>query len=527
MPKKYSQVWIDKILAMTKKGHRVHEIHTWLRNCGVPMSKHSVWYYAKGLQKPRHFTRPKTTLEVRNLIHELTCEDDETCARDIRRILKDKYDVEISESSIRTVRRQMGWSYGRPRTSRMIRDGSKVKRKFQAKARMEKNQQFNDETSEASLPIGTNKMKATTNRKVLVRKENLPNSASKRKAKVKSITLHRTDPSLLETTEYTAWSTNVTEVPVTHELLPHSTEKVISDDGPFPPAPPIAPHIHTGHQMKSGRNLLAGDEAITGVQPSTNQNMCSAPNGSHHGPNFNPSPIVLPSQPFGTCRCGAQERLETMEMELKEIKEAISSMSQMVEETVNRAMSSVSEVVEKAVEKALCTMNLVVPHDVNTFDYSPPLQDTNQSYPEPSVKEEPEDYVNESSTSASENGQYLCGIPCAAESTVPLAVVAPVSDFTLPVVDSSTLDRLHETARNEPHRFAQLLFQELVPYDVYKTWTHTVNYDGSRGKRALPENLRNAIVQETQKYYFITTEIAKKIKDTLNAFLRMPRASRW
>ncbi|XP_044143285.1 uncharacterized protein LOC122932757 [Bufo gargarizans] len=432
MPKKYNQIWIDKILEMTKKGHRVHEIQTWLRNCGVPMSKQSVWYYTKGLQKPRHFTHPITTLEVRKLIRELTCENDETCARDIRRILKDKYDVEISESSIRRVRRQMGWSYGRPRTSRMIRNGSKVKRKFQAKARMEKNQQFNDETdetSEASLPIGTNKM--------------------------------------------------------------------------------------------------AGDEAITGVQPSTNQNMCSAPNGSHHGPNFNPSPIVLPSQPFGTCRCGAQERLEKMEMELKEIKEAISSMSQMVGETVNRAMSSVSEVVEKAVEKALSSMNLVVPHDVNTFDYSPPLQDTNQSYPEPSVKEEPEDYVNESSTSASENGQYLCGIPCAAESTVPLAVVAPVSDFTLPVVDSSTLDRLHETARNEPHRFAQLLFQELVPYDVYKTWTYTVNYDGSRGKRALPENLRNAIAQETQKYYFITTEIAKKIKGTLNAFLRMPRASRW
>ncbi|KAG9460486.1 hypothetical protein GDO78_021508 [Eleutherodactylus coqui] len=52
------------------------------------MSRQSVWYYAKGMQKPRCVIAPKTTPQVRDLIGALTREHDEFCAAEIKKILK-------------------------------------------------------------------------------------------------------------------------------------------------------------------------------------------------------------------------------------------------------------------------------------------------------------------------------------------------------------------------------------------------------------------------------------------------------
>lgn len=46
-----------------------------------------------------------------------------------------------------------------------------------------------------------------------------------------------------------------------------------------------------------------------------------------------------------------------------------------------------------------------------------------------------------------------------------------------------------------PECFAVLLFKSLVPHEVYMEWSGAVNFDGCRGKNALPNNLRKAIAE--------------------------------
>lgn len=155
MPKKYDKDLTDKISAMAKEGHTVRFIQKWLQSYGVHMSRQSVWYYAKGLQRTRSAIPTKTTPEVRNLVDTLTRENDELCAAQIRRILKSQHSIDISDSSIRSIRRQLGWSFGPSRIHPMIRDANKEKRVAQARAWLESKEQFDDVifTDETSVAL--------------------------------------------------------------------------------------------------------------------------------------------------------------------------------------------------------------------------------------------------------------------------------------------------------------------------------------------------------------------------------------
>ncbi|KAG8440358.1 hypothetical protein GDO86_006201 [Hymenochirus boettgeri] len=103
----------------------------------------------------------------------------------------------------------------------------------------------------------------------------------------------------------------------------------------------------------------------------------------------------------------------------------------------------------------------------------------------------------------------------------------PLPDIQLAKMTSGLLNNFKMQSRGQPHRFAQLLFQHHVPYSLYKTWTHNTNFDGSRGKHALPKNLKRVILNETSAAYKMTPFVLKKIKDTLNALLRIPRVGGW
>ncbi|KAM4665089.1 uncharacterized protein O3C94_013002 [Discoglossus pictus] len=100
-------------------------------------------------------------------------------------------------------------------------------------------------------------------------------------------------------------------------------------------------------------------------------------------------------------------------------------------------------------------------------------------------------------------------------------------DIPLPTLSAELRKNFRLRSHRQPHRYAQLLFQHFVPYSLYKTWTHNTNYDGSRGKRALPNNLKRVILNETSDIYRLTPAVLKKIKDTLNALLRIPRVGGW
>ncbi|XP_075139178.1 uncharacterized protein LOC142214219 isoform X1 [Leptodactylus fuscus] len=390
MPKKFDNVWTNRIIAMAKEGHPVSVIHKWLESNGVPMSRQSVWYYAKGLQKPRYGVRTKTTPEVRKLVDTLTRENVVLYAKQIKSILKNQHNIEISESSIRSIRRQLRGAF--------------------------------EPTSMNLLPDD------------------------------------RTAPEDLSFNEQNSYST------------PNTSSRE------------------------------------TSFNPSTRE------------PSLNSSPMVLPSHHLHCCIGSIVEEA---------VKKALFSVNQVAEDAVKKALSSVNQVVEDAVKKALSLGKPMVPDDNSPSLL--PLWDTEHVEQSPSVFELPQDYSNDPSTSTSSSDDRLdhSGATNEAAGTVPLTVMAPISDYTLPVLDATKLNNLRKKACNEPHRFAQLLFKELVPYDLYQTWVHRVNYDGSRGKQALPENLRRAIIKETQNRFIITPDIAKRIKDTLNALLRMPRASRW
>ncbi|XP_075428801.1 uncharacterized protein LOC142467246 [Ascaphus truei] len=75
-------------------------------------------------------------------------------------------------------------------------------------------------------------------------------------------------------------------------------------------------------------------------------------------------------------------------------------------------------------------------------------------------------------------------------------------------------------------RYAMYIFKHNVSYEVYCGWTHNVNYERNQIKKALPENLWRAIVEEVQWYFKITDHLMRTVKDS-NGILRHTKARPW
>ncbi|XP_055051297.2 uncharacterized protein [Misgurnus anguillicaudatus] len=74
-------------------------------------------------------------------------------------------------------------------------------------------------------------------------------------------------------------------------------------------------------------------------------------------------------------------------------------------------------------------------------------------------------------------------------------------------------------------RFACGLFKRLIPFTIYQDWVGSVNYDGSKGKNALPWNLRQAISDAVARKFHPTPRDWKLIRDRINELLRKKRLS--
>lgn len=79
--------------------------------------------------------------------------------------------------------------------------------------------------------------------------------------------------------------------------------------------------------------------------------------------------------------------------------------------------------------------------------------------------------------------------------------------------------------RPRADRFAVCLFKRLIPLNVYQKWAGMVNYDGSRGKNALPSNLRQAISDAVFRKFHPKAQDWKQIRDRINELLRKKRLS--
>uniref|UniRef100_A0A8C0Y903 Zinc finger MYM-type containing 4, tandem duplicate 1 n=1 Tax=Cyprinus carpio carpio TaxID=630221 RepID=A0A8C0Y903_CYPCA len=86
------------------------------------------------------------------------------------------------------------------------------------------------------------------------------------------------------------------------------------------------------------------------------------------------------------------------------------------------------------------------------------------------------------------------------------------------------LEFLFKQSRRRPDRYGCLLFRAVLPQRKYMEWASNTNWDGARGKFALPVNLRHFIIKTvSQRFPCITNSDRKCIKDRVNEFLRSPR----
>ncbi|CAM4570539.1 unnamed protein product [Leuciscus chuanchicus] len=123
------------------------------------------------------------------------------------------------------------------------------------------------------------------------------------------------------------------------------------------------------------------------------------------------------------------------------------------------------------------------------------------------------------------------GTPCQdadSSGSVPFSATAPITNshpdlpFTSPTPE--LLESLMMQSRGRPDRYGCLLFRAVVPQQLYEEWASTTNWDGSRGKRGLPVNVRQFItISVAQRFPRMASCDDKRIKDRVNEFLRSPR----
>ncbi|XP_041434683.1 uncharacterized protein LOC121399005 [Xenopus laevis] len=100
-------------------------------------------------------------------------------------------------------------------------------------------------------------------------------------------------------------------------------------------------------------------------------------------------------------------------------------------------------------------------------------------------------------------------------------------DIKLQALKKLDLQIMEEHHNGKPHVYAKLLFQHFVQFETYKTWTQNTNFDGYRGKNAIPKNLRVAIRKQVRKRFQLTKKDCVEIKRTINGLLAKPRTSGW
>lgn len=84
---------------------------------------------------------------------------------------------------------------------------------------------------------------------------------------------------------------------------------------------------------------------------------------------------------------------------------------------------------------------------------------------------------------------------------------------------------LHQSF-NRVDRYGSLLFRHIISEGDYNAWKKTTNWDGSRGKRELPRNVKDFITSTVQRKFPDCGAIGlKKCVDRINEYLRRPRRS--
>ena len=85
---------------------------------------------------------------------------------------------------------------------------------------------------------------------------------------------------------------------------------------------------------------------------------------------------------------------------------------------------------------------------------------------------------------------------------------------------------IHHQSYGQVGRYGCLLFRRIISEEKYREWSKTTNWDGSRGKRELPQNLKNYLVDSLkQKFPGMQKKDLKEVTDKINEYLRTTRKS--
>ncbi|XP_075462066.1 uncharacterized protein LOC142497707 [Ascaphus truei] len=111
---------------------------TALTQCGARVG----WYWhGPGTQRG---SSPAGRQETTLLVDQISDKNDERSATRVKDALQKNHNITASESSIKKMRRRIGWKYGHVRSYPMIRDVNKIKRVVQAQAWIESGETFQD-----------------------------------------------------------------------------------------------------------------------------------------------------------------------------------------------------------------------------------------------------------------------------------------------------------------------------------------------------------------------------------------------
>jgi len=121
-----------RVIALHSRGYCVQDISRRLREENIVVSQRVLYYLLKKYRDrnivkdlPRRKKAPKITEEIKIAIEESLQNDDEITSRGIKNLIAARWpDVAVSISTIKRVRRLMGWVCTRPHYCQLLRDVS-------------------------------------------------------------------------------------------------------------------------------------------------------------------------------------------------------------------------------------------------------------------------------------------------------------------------------------------------------------------------------------------------------------------
>ena len=148
-----------RIISLRSSGAKHTKIKELLETEGIKTSRSAISLFLSRYSKtgdmgdaPGSGRNTKVPPEATRFIEDKMQENDEFTSRELKEKLANECDIQISESTIRRIRRKLGWKVENARYCQLVRDVNKIKRlAFCLKAFTEKdmfqNVIFTDETS--------------------------------------------------------------------------------------------------------------------------------------------------------------------------------------------------------------------------------------------------------------------------------------------------------------------------------------------------------------------------------------------